>query len=364
MAQPSQPVSRPLLGPFPVTASGAPSAASSPYRAGADARVDDGGGILLGSSAGFRKVQREAAIAAQVDSTVVLVGESGVGKDLVARLIHRWSARANRPFLTLCCAELPENLLHSELFGHEAGAFTGASGLKLGRFERTHGGTLFLDEVGELSAGVQLALLRVLETRYFERVGGGETLRADFRLICATHQDLEELVRMGRFRQDLYYRLQVLRIPIPPLQERREDILPLAEFFLQRNGQRMEKRLAGFSQEAARALLTWSWPGNVRELSNVIERAAAFADGALIQAADLPEFRDPSTAPARPLRGDWEEAQRSILRQALERHGGNRHAVARELGIDRGTLYGKLKRWDLEQVGRAGPGVEPETPLG
>lgn len=315
-------------------------------------------GICFGSSPAAQQAFAAARRAARVDSTVVLQGETGAGKDVLARLIHDWSDRAAGPFVTLCCAEFPDGLLHGELFGHEAGAFTGAVGRRVGRFERAHGGTLYLDEVGEIEPAVQLSLLRVLESGRFDRLGGGETQQADFRLICATHVDLAARVREGAFREDLYYRLQVLGIRVPPLRERPEDVLPLAAFFLRRCCERMERPALSWSPEAEDALLRRAWPGNVRELANVIERAAVQARGPRLEAADLasPFEAAPSAPPASdPGQRSWEEEQREILRRTMLRCRGNRHEAARLLSMPRSSLIGKLRRWGLEEVGREAP---------
>ncbi len=313
-------------------------------------------GICFGRSPAAQQAFAAARRAARVDSTVVLQGETGAGKDVLARLIHEWSDRAAGPFVTLCCAEFPDGLLHGELFGHEAGAFTGALGRRVGRFERAHGGTLYLDEVGEIEPAVQLSLLRVLECGRFDRLGGGETQQADFRLVCATHVDLAAQVREGTFREDLYYRLQVLGIRVPPLRERPEDVLPLAAFFLRRCCERMERPALSWSQEAEDALLRRAWPGNVRELANVIERAAVQARGPRIEAADLASPVEPAPPPPS-ASGElsWEEEQREILRRTMLRCRGNRHEAARQLAMPRSSLIGKLRRWGLEEVGREAP---------
>jgi len=253
-------------------------------------RERDGSGLqgLLGTSPAMQKVYRVAQQVAGSRATVLLTGESGTGKGELARAIHAISPRAHEPFVALHCAALAESLLESELFGHEKGAFTGADRKRLGRFEQAHGGTLFLDEVGEISPAIQVKLLRVLQERAFERVGGGETIKVDVRLVAATNRDLAKEVREGRFREDLYYRLNVVLIELPPLRLRGRDPLLLAEHFLRRFVAENHASIEGFS-EAARAKLTrHTWPGNVRELENAIERAVVLCDGPQIEAEHLP----------------------------------------------------------------------------
>ncbi len=253
-------------------------------------RERDGSGLqgLLGTSPAMQKVYRVAQQVAGSRATVLLTGESGTGKGELARAIHAISPRAHEPFVALHCAALAESLLESELFGHEKGAFTGADRKRLGRFEQAHGGTLFLDEVGEISPAIQVKLLRVLQERAFERVGGGETIKVDVRLVAATNRDLAKEVREGRFREDLYYRLNVVLIELPPLRLRGRDPLLLAEHFLRRFVAENHAAIEGFS-EAARAKLTrHTWPGNVRELENAIERAVVLCDGPQIEAEHLP----------------------------------------------------------------------------
>src|SRR5512136_872651 len=242
---------------------------------------------ILGRSPVLREALTRAAQVAPTETTVLLTGESGTGKELVARAIHYASRRADGPFVAVNCAALPDTLLESELFGHERGAFTGADRQKPGRFELAAGGTLFLDEVGELSAAVQAKLLRVLQEREFQRVGGTVTLQADVRLIAATNRDLGKEVQAGRFRDDLYYRLNVFTIQLPPLRERGEDVLLLADFFVRSLGARMGKADLGLSRDAREALLNHAWPGNIRELQNAVERALIVSDGGLLTAAQL-----------------------------------------------------------------------------
>ncbi len=253
-------------------------------------RERDGDGLqgLIGSSPAMQQVYRTARQVAGARATVLLTGESGTGKGELARAIHSLSPRSKGPFITLHCAALAESLLESELFGHEKGAFTGADRLRRGRFEQAHGGTLFLDEIGEISSVVQVKLLRVLQERSFERVGGGETIKVDVRLIAATNRDLARDVREGRFREDLYYRLNVVHVELPPLRLRGRDALTLAEHFLQRFVEENHSSIRGFSEKARAKLARHTWPGNVRELENAIERAVVLCDGEFIEAEHLP----------------------------------------------------------------------------
>ncbi len=276
-------------------------------------------------------------------ATVLILGESGSGKEVVARFIHDSSNRKARPMVLLDCGALPENLVESALFGHERGAFTGADAQHKGRFETADGGTLFLDEIGELPLAVQPKFLNVLETGRFRRVGGDREFRTDVRLIAATNRDLEEEVRRGKFREDLYYRLNVFPLKVPPLRERQEDILPLAERFL---GDR-KFRLAPATE---RLLRTYDWPGNVRELRNALERAAILAHGSLILPNDLPPQLQKASAtqkPASVLVGDMDEIQRRAIIEALEKTNGNKTQAAALLGISRRNFIYKLRDYGM-----------------
>jgi len=307
----------------------------------------------LGESPAFLDCLSELEISSKTDSTVVLEGETGTGKELLASTLHKLSSRRAGPFVALHCGTFSDSLLQSELFGHDRGAFTGAVGEKPGRIEMAHGGTLLLDDISDLSPAMQLALLRVLQERTFQRVGGTALRQVDLRVVCATNRALEGEVKRGVFREDLFYRLNVIRIRIPPLRERPGDILPLARAFLRRFCRAMGKDVRGFAPEVHEILTLHAWPGNVRELLNVVERATVFCPGTTIEPVHLPvEIRsDPETGEPRRF-PTWQEAQKGILQQALLRNQGNRHATSRDLGIDRGTLYGKIKRWALDDVGR------------
>ncbi len=286
---------------------------------------------------------------ARTNATVLLLGESGTGKEVAARAIHQLSERAQGPFVAINCATLSESLLESELFGHEKGAFTGATDRKRGRIELAHGGTFFLDEVGELKLSLQARLLRVLQERAFERVGGTRTLEVDVRWIAATHQDLRAQITAGTFREDLYHRLSVFPVRLPPLRERTADLLPLAEVLLQRACHELKRPALKLSEQARRVLLGGRWPGNIRELANVLERAVILADGDTIEPHHL--LMDPAPrAPAPALVAEartLEDLERHAIERALEEVRGNRREAAERLGIGVRTLYEKLKRYNL-----------------
>jgi transcriptional regulator with GAF, ATPase, and Fis domain len=300
---------------------------------------------MIGESRAMREVYQFIARVAQVDSTVLIRGESGTGKELAARAIHANSPRAKKNFIAINCATLTEPLLESELFGHERGAFTSAVAQKQGKLEVASGGTLFLDEVGELTAPVQAKLLRVLQEREFERVGGTRTIKADVRVVAATNKDLEAAARNGSFRQDLYYRLDVLSVTMPPLRQRREDISLLASYFAARCGERAKRRVMGVSPEARGYLLSYGWPGNVRELENVIERAVVLGSTPLILPEDLPDYVLEAAAPQQdgsPLMKFYEavrETKKRLILDALEQTGGNYTEAARLLGVHPNNLH-------------------------
>ena len=293
------------------------------------------------------------ATVAPSEATVLVQGETGTGKELTARAIHQQSDRREQPLVSVSCAAIPETLLESELFGHEKGAFTGAIQERRGRFELAHGGTLFLDEVTDLGPAVQAKLLRVLQEKEFERVGGTRTLKVDVRLISATRKRLEDEVLAGRMREDLFYRLKVITIRLPPLRERKEDILPLAEHFLEKYRRPLRKEIQGLSPEASRYLLALPWPGNVRELEATIQRAVTLTKRAILTPEDLCT----DDAPAAPHAGETSphllndavrEAERRYLQEVLQSVGGQRMRAARILGISRKTLWKKLKALGLE----------------
>jgi len=307
----------------------------------------------VGQDPAFLRAYHDLEVAATVRSSVVLEGETGTGKEQFARALHAMSRRSEQPFVPVHCGSLAESLLQSELFGHERGAFTGALRQKPGRIEQANHGTLFLDEVGDLSPAMQVALLRVLEERCFERVGGTAPREVDLRVVSAAQRDLASLVSQGLFREDLFFRLCVITIYLPPLRDRPMDILPLAHHFLAAQAKALGKTIRGFSRDAERVMLSYSWPGNIRELRNAIEHALAFAEDCWLRPQDFPaRIRGERGRSPVPPGLSWKEAQIAILRRALVRHAGNRHAVARELQIDRGTLYSMIRRWRLEDVGR------------
>jgi DNA-binding NtrC family response regulator len=283
--------------------------------------------------------------AARIATNVLIIGETGSGKEIVARLVHAGGPRAGGRFVPVNCSAVPPAMAESLFFGHEKGAFTDARQAKAGLFEAAHGGTLFLDEIGELDAHVQAKLLRAIESRTVTRLGGTTPIAVDVRIVAATHADLASLVEAGRFREDLRYRLDVIRIEVPALRDRREDILPLAEHFLEAVSRERELRLA----EDARARLTAHvWPGNVRELRNVIERAAALADGTLVRARDLEGLTAPATNDDRALSTRVENIERDAIVAALDASGGNQSLAARRLGITRRKLIYKLEKYGLK----------------
>jgi DNA-binding NtrC family response regulator len=314
-------------------------------------------GFLVGGSPQLREVLATVERVAPTNSTVLLRGESGTGKELVARAIHMASPRADGPFVRVACGALATGVLESELFGHEKGAFTGAVAQRLGRFELAHRGTIFLDEIGDLPAETQIRLLRVLQEREIERVGGSETLHVDVRVISATNRDLESRMAQGQFREDLYYRLNVFPILLPPLRERKSDIPELVSHFLEKLGRLTGKCVTGVTPEALAVLSGYDWPGNVREMENVIERAMILARGETIEAADIAIGTHGGAAarPAEPgpkqtagLDGMLGDIERNQLLATMERCQGNKAEVARALGINRSTLYYRLHKHGLE----------------
>jgi DNA-binding NtrC family response regulator len=304
---------------------------------------------IITKNARMQEILNLARDIASLRSTVLIRGESGTGKELVARAIHYSGDRAARPFITVSCAALTETLLESELFGYEKGAFTGAGAQTSGKFELADCGTIFLDEIGDISAKLQADLLRVLQERCFYRVGGTEEVRVDARVIAATNKDLGQLVKEERFRDDLYYRLNVIEIRIPPLRERREDIPLLAEHFLERIAHELNKEVAGLVQGALKVLMDYDWPGNVRELENAIERAIVTCRNGMLQESDFAalERTMPGSERWRVPDLPLAELERQAIVAALERKSGNVKEAAAALGIDRSTLYDKLKRYEI-----------------
>ena len=307
---------------------------------------------LLGASAVMKRVLELVHNVAATDATVLITGESGTGKELVARAIHAGSNRRYSPLVVVNCGALPEGILESELFGHEAGAFTGARARHKGKFEAAEGGTIFLDEIGEVSPRVQVDLLRILEEKVVTRVGGNTPVPVDFRIVAATHRSLEERVRAGEFREDLFWRLNVFTIEIPPLRQRSEDIPLLAEHFLSNFTAAMSRRPMTFSPEAKGALVRYPWPGNVRELQNAIERAVVLSDGPVVEVDVLPVHVAASPDHASP--GSLAEAEKAHVRAVLETNGWNITRAARVLDVDRVTLYNKIRRYELKRPADGG----------
>ena len=308
----------------------------------------------------MEKLHGLIAQVARTSTTVLITGESGTGKELVARAIHRHGPRREGPFVAVNPAAIVESLIESELFGHERGAFTGAHQRKLGKFELAQGGTLFLDEIGTLRAELQAKLLRVLQEREIERVGGTRSIKIDVRVIAATNTNLKEAVSRGTFREDLYYRLNVVPILVPPLRERAQDVPLLAEHFLRRDTRDFNKRIEGLSPEAVAALQAYRWPGNVRELENVIERCVVLAEGPVIQLNDLPldvllpqQATRVRAAEALPLNEATDQFERQIVLRVLERVGWNLTEAGRILAIHRNSLRVKLARWGVRAPGGA-----------
>lgn len=282
------------------------------------------------------------------EASVLITGESGTGKEVLANFIQSRSARSQKPFVKVNCAALHDQLLESELFGHEKGAFTGAVAQRKGRFELADGGTIFLDEIGDMALETQAKILRALQQKTFERLGGTQTIQSDCRVISATNKDLKEAIKEGRFREDLFYRLSVVPMHIPPLRERKEDIPPLADFFMRRHSEKNRKNMARITPEALSALISYDWPGNVRELSNVIERAVILSLGDDLTVESLPAAMRKAEAPEAELTV-LEQAEKNLIIATLKKYGGNRGLAAEELGMSRRTLYNKLHRYNISE---------------
>jgi two-component system response regulator AtoC len=305
---------------------------------------------IIAKSPRMMKIFELIKTVAPTGATVLITGESGTGKEVIARAIHRQSQRHNKPFIVTSCAALPETLLESELFGYEKGSFTGAVERRKGKFEAADKGTLFLDEIGEIDANTQVHLLRALEEKKITRVGGNEEIAVDVRIIAATNTNLRAMTEEGKFREDLYYRLNVVTMDMPPLRNRREDILPLAEHFLKKYAEENDRRVKGFSTEAVEFMLNYHWRGNVRELENMVERGVILSKDEVITLADLPqELTRQAPVKERTLEG----LERNHILKVLEETGGNVAQTAKILGIHRMTLYNKLKKYSIE-VNRLG----------
>jgi len=310
-------------------------------------------GNIIGSSAAMQELFSTLSLVAQSDATVLIQGESGTGKELVANALHENGSRKKGPFIKMNCSALHENLLESELFGHEAGAFTGATARRKGRFELADGGTLFLDEIGDMSLPTQSKILRVLQEGEFERVGGNDTISVDVRLVAATHKDLEKMIEEETFRQDLYFRLAVVPIGLPPLRERQEDIPALAHHFLEKKNNKNKKTIKGFHPETLNIFMRYNWAGNIRELENTIERAVILCPGEQITPRELPpKFlpdNDPTTIDSFSSHG-WtlRDMEREMIRATLNNTENNKSLAAKNLGIARQTLINKIKEYGLE----------------
>ncbi len=322
---------------------------------------------IIGQSAAIQKAFDVVARVAASDSTILIQGETGTGKGLFARALHNRSRRADRPFVSLNCGAIPENLLESELFGHVRGAFTGATQNKVGKFEMANGGTIFLDEIGDMSPDLQVKILRVLEEGEFEPVGGHRTVSVDLRVIAATHRDLEARVAEGLFREDLYYRIYVIPLHLPPLRQRRSDILLLADYFREAFNRRNGMNVSGFSQSAQACMVSYDWPGNVRELRNLVERMVVLRQQGIVEATDLPSKMrssnpEPETefAPRIDIGDDGislntavTEFEKALILQSLEKANWVKNKAAQLLHLNRTTLVEKIKRHQLQHIDEA-----------
>jgi transcriptional regulator with PAS, ATPase and Fis domain len=316
---------------------------------------------IIGASEKMQEIYRIIEKVADSDSTIIIHGESGTGKGLVARAIHQNSFRKNKPFIPINCGAIPENLLESELFGHVRGAFTGATSPKPGKFELADGGTIFLDEIGDMSAELQVKILRVLEDREFEQVGGCKSIKVDVRVIAATHRNLEEEVEKGSFREDLYYRLNVIPVSLPPLRERKSDLSILVSHFLEEFNEKNNRDIRGVSEETMRIMTSYCWPGNVRELKNIIERIVVLKEAGEISPHDLPQkIRGNKTVVSAPnieisedgicLNTAVTEFEKALILQSLEKTNWVKNKAAKLLHLNRTTLVEKIKRHHLKEL--------------
>jgi len=307
--------------------------------------------VIVGQCKSMKKVEELVLKVGPTDTTVLISGESGTGKELIARAIHRHSSRRNKPFVAVDCGSLVENLFESELFGHVRGSFTGATTTKYGRFELANGGTLFFDEIGNISINIQTKLLRVLQEREITKVGSSQVVKVDVRIVAATNRDLQKAVKAGTFREDLFYRLSVVPIPLPPLRERRDDIRPLANHFLKKYNRRRKKSIGSISDRAMKALIEYDWPGNVRELENAIERAVVLAENNVVKSSDLLYYGLSVETPAG---SDVDkphllvDVEKEHIAKTLKMFNGHRGKTAEWLGIDRKTLRSKLRKHGIE----------------
>jgi len=315
-------------------------------------------GELIGSGTAMREVYRRIEKVAATDISVLITGETGTGKEVVAREIHRRSLRAEGPFVAVNCGAIPESLLESELFGHVKGAFTGAIATRLGKFQAAHGGTLFLDEVGDMPPALQVKILRALQDRTVTKVGDTRPEPVDLRVVAATHRVLEEEIKKGTFREDLYYRLNVVAIALPPLSERGDDLVAIGRYFLQKYAKEFGVRVRGFTPAALVAMRKYRWPGNIRELENRVKKAVVLADRALVSAEDL-DLRPEILEPILQLAQAKEEFQKRYINEVLERNAGNRTKTAKDLGVDPRTIFRHLEKLEAERRGLP-PALEPE----
>ncbi|HHY13289.1 MAG TPA: sigma-54-dependent Fis family transcriptional regulator [Thermoanaerobacterales bacterium] len=304
--------------------------------------------ILIGKSPIIDDIREKVGVVSPQNSTVLIYGETGTGKEVIAREIHYSSNRKNKPFIKINCASYAETLLESELFGHEKGAFTGADRLRRGCFELAHGGTLLLDEIGDLPLNFQVKLLRVLQEKEFQRVGGTQTIKVDFRLLTSTNRDLLTLIDKGLFREDLYYRLNVVPIYIPPLRERKEDIPLLAFHFLGKFSREMSKKISDFSPDAYTKLMNYDWPGNVRELKNIVERCVVFAKESIIKAKEIPLESNENNYSSNNIKEAVEQYERDFIIKALEENSWNITKTAEKIGIARKNLHMKINKYDIK----------------
>jgi two-component system response regulator HydG len=311
-----------------------------------------GPNVIIGQSKSMKKVEELVQKVGPTDTTVLISGESGTGKELVARAIHRYSSRKDKPFVAVDCGSLVENLFESELFGHVKGSFTGATATKYGRFELANGGTLFFDEIGNISINIQTKLLRVLQEREITKVGSSKVIKVDVRIVTATNDDLQKAVKAETFREDLFYRLSVVPITLPPLRERRDDIPLLVNYFLKKYNTKRKKNIKAISDQAMKALVEYDWPGNVRELENAVERAVVLAENDVVKSSDLFYYGLNVEAHSR---SDMNKTRRLVdvekeyIAKTLEMFSGHKGKTAKALGIDRKTLRAKLKRYGIEQ---------------
>ncbi len=308
---------------------------------------------IIGNSPVMREIYRVLKRIEDTDITVLITGESGTGKELIAEAIHRHSRRRDKPFVKLNCVAIPEGLLESELFGHERGAFTGATQRKLGKFELAHGGTIFLDEIGDMTPATQAKVLRVLQDKVIERVGGSEPMRVDVRIIAATNKDLIKAVKKGEFREDLYFRLNVMAIHLPPLRKRNEDIPLLVDHFIQKANKRHNRHVVGLTREAMGYFLSYYWPGNVREMENLIERLVVMSEGEWIDVEALPRFMKLTDIPRevsgeKPLPETLDEIERGLIIEALRKSAGIQAKAAKRLGISERSLWHRVKKLGID----------------